>query len=186
MKNYFFLAVLLLVILLLYSFFPRFQQPLSEAQAKAFLAQDLGSLNSEWRILNTGKSGETWEFEVLVVQNAHSPCPSAEKRFYKLPPVSFRPEPFINSCYERSKLFFREEALINSAIKLGISDGYGCAFKADANWFEEKNYCPALDENAIASFASGLPSTAWVAVWNFGSETKYIALDEDNNVLKTA
>ncbi|MEM4254736.1 MAG: hypothetical protein QXR53_00205 [Candidatus Norongarragalinales archaeon] len=184
MKIYFFLAALLLAIFLLYSFFPRFQQPLTEAQAKAFLAQDLES--SDWRILNSGKSGETWEFEVLVVQNAHSPCPSAEKRFYKLPPVSFRPEPFINSCYERDKIFFREEALINSAKKLGLSDGYGCAFKAGANWFEEKAYCPALDESAIASFASDLPPDAWVAVWNLGGDTKYLAIDEDNNVLKAS
>jgi len=185
-KGYFVLAALLLAILLLYSFIPRSQTPLSEEQAKAFLAQDLDSLNVDWRVLGSSKSDGGWNFDVLVTQNAHSPCPTVERRLYTLPPVSFRPEAFITSCYEREKILFREEALINSAKTLGISDGYGCAFKADANWREEKSYCPSLDENAVASFASGLPAGTWIAVWNYGSTTSYVALDEDNNVLKTA
>lgn len=186
MKTYFFLAVLLLAIFLIYAFIPRLQQPLSEDQARAFLAQDLGSSEAEWRVLETRQNGETWEFDVLVVENAHSVCPTAEKRFYKLPPVSYRPEPFINACYERSKIFFREEALINSAKKLGVRDGYGCAFKANANWFEEKSYCPVLDEATMASFAQGLPANSWIALWKLGDSINLIALDEDNNILKTA
>lgn len=185
-KGYFVLAALLLVIFLLYSFFPRLETPLSEEQAQAFLEQDLGPLNADWRVLGSSKANEGWNFDVLVTQNAHSPCPTVERRFYTLPPVSFRPEPFITSCYERGKILFREEALINSAKALGVSDGYGCAFKANANWAAEKVYCPTLNENTAASFASGLPAGTWVAVWNYGSTTSYIALDEDNNVLKTA
>ena len=80
-KGYFVLAALLLVIFLLYSFFPRLETPLSEEQAQAFLEQDLGPLNADWRVLGSSKANEGWNFDVLVKQNSHSHCPTVERRF---------------------------------------------------------------------------------------------------------
>lgn len=184
LRTYVFLAVLLLAILLGYSFLPRLNQPLSEEQARAFLVQDLSTTGAEWQILDSKQEGGSWQFTILVAQNAHSPCPQVEKRYYTLPPVSYRPEPFIDACYERSRILFREEALIDSAKKLGISDGYGCAFKSDANFFEEQFYCPKADPGTLATFTQGLPIGSWIAYWQVGGSEKLIALDQDNNVLK--
>lgn len=180
------IAILLLAILMVYSFLPKATQPLTEQQAKAFLAEDLSPLNADWRILNSKQSGSSWEFEVLVTQAPHSTCPLSEKRFYTLPPVSYRPEPFISSCDRRDgRLLFREEALINSAQMLGIQSGYGCAFKANADWFAEKAYCPEMDANALASFADGLPADAWVVLWLSGGNTRLVAIDEKSHLIRT-
>ncbi|MFH1056427.1 MAG: hypothetical protein V1717_01365 [Candidatus Micrarchaeota archaeon] len=185
MRKYLVLVALLAAVLLLYALLPRLSQPLTEDQARAAVMQDLSALNTESRIIQSGKSGETWEFDVLVTQNPHSSCPVVERRFYKLPPVSFRPETFITDCYERNKLLFREEVLINSAKQLGITDGFGCAFRADAVWAEEQAYCPSLDAGALSSFASGLPLESWVAYWETDGNVTLIALDESGAVLKT-
>ena len=186
MRQYALLVVLFALILLLYTLFPKPVTFFNEQEARDAVFKDVASLDAETRILSSTQNGSTWEFEVLVTTNAHTACPSIERRFYKLPPVSFRPEPFITGCYERSKLLYREEALITSAKKLGISEGYGCAFKAGASLTEEKKYCLNMNETAVSDFAVEIPPEAWIAYWDYHGQQRLIALDENAAVLKTA
>src|SRR3989344_3073101 len=174
MRNYFALIALMFVILFLYSLSQQLYKPLTEEQARAFVLQDVSSLNAESRFIGASSfDGKQWGFEVLVTTNAHSSCPTAERRLYTLPPVSFRPATFIDACYPRAKLFYREEALINSANLLGIKDdGYGCAFPASANWFEETAYCPSLSPSEAAAFAVGLAADSWIVLWDKGGVSK--------------
>ena len=179
------LVVLLVAILLLYTLWPKPVQALTQEQAKQFVLQDLSSLQAESRIVSGGPQPDgSGQFDVLVTQNPHSACPTVERRLYKLPPVSFRPSPFISECYKRNKLLYREEALINSAKELGIGEGYGCAFKASANFTQESAYCPRIDATALSTFTAGLPQDAWVAYWEANGGNRIIALGEDGTVLK--
>ena len=188
MRQYAILVVLLLAIFLLYTLLPKFSQPLTEEQAREFVMQDLSSLQqAESRIVSGGRQADgSWQFDVLVTQNPHSTCPTVERRLYKLPPVSYRPEPFITGCYPRNKLLYREEAVINSAKSLGIGEGYGCAFKANSDWSAESGYCPRADVANLTAFAAGLKSQAWVAYWEAYGQTTMIALDENGQMLKKA
>jgi hypothetical protein len=185
MRNYFALIALLFVILLLYSLSQQLSKPLTLEQAKAFVLQDVSSLNAESRFIGESSyDGKQWSFEVLVTTNAHSPCPTAERRLYTLPPVSFRPATFIDSCYPRAKIFYREEALIDSANSLGIKDGYGCAFPANADWFGETSYCPSLSPSEAAAFAEGLPADSWIVLWTRDGSSKLYALDVNGNLIR--
>ena len=186
-RKYLFLILLLLLVFLLYALTQElFSKSLDGDQARQFVLQDLKSLNSdaEARIIEEGFWEGQWSFTVLVSTNAHSVCPIVEKRFYKLPPVSYRPETFINSCYERSKVLFREEALINSAKLLGLKDGYGCAFPVNADWFEENSYCPRLQISEAAAFAEGLPEESWIVFWDYSGQRKFLALDSDGKPIR--
>ena len=186
MRQYALLVGLIALILLLYTFFPKPVTTFTEDEARNAVFKDLASLDAESKIVGFSQNGSVWEFEVLVTTNPHSPCPAVERRFYKLPPVSFRPEPFIMGCYERSKLLYKEEALITSAKKLGIGEGYGCAFKAGASLAEEKKYCTRMNETAVADFSADVPTGAWIAYWEYQGQPRLIALDESAFVLKTA
>ncbi len=188
LRTYVFLAALLLAILLGYSFLPHLNQPLTKEQAEAFLAQDLSASGAEWQVLESKQDGGSWQFTVLVAQNAHSTCPQVEKRYYTLPPVSYRPDPLISDCSvpRESKLLFREEALINSALYLKIKDGYGCAFKSDANFLEEQPYCPKENLNLLSACAQNLPAESWVAFWDLGGSQKVVALDQNGNHIDSA
>ena len=173
----------MVAILLLYTLWPKPLQPLTEEQARQFVMQDLSSLQAESRIVSRGSQGDgSWQFDVLVTQNQHSACPTVERRLYKLPPVSFRPEQFISECYERNNLLYREEALINSAKKLGIGEGYGCAFSVNSNWVAEKSYCPRADFELVSACATGMPADSWVSYWEHDGTTSINRIYKDGSI----
>jgi len=185
------LIILILVVLVYFAVFqiqPE-QKPLGQSEATEFVLADLKTLTekgADARVVETRKTDGTWEVDVLITQNPHSPCPTLSKRYYKLMPFSFRPEPIISNCnYHKGLLVHREEALINSAQIPAIysflapaSDAYGCAFKISA--FDEKSaldYCKELDLNAFYSFSQNLKPDDWVVMWRALGKTALYALD---------
>lgn len=201
MRPLVFLVLLSLVVVLgavAYPYLASSNSVLGKDQASAFVLQDVQPLAAQGiqaRVvsvrpdLNRTTPGEgAWAVDVLLTANAHSNCPSVDKRFYTLPPVAFRSETLLSSCTPSVSIDYREEALIASARDLpGLrSDAYGCAFLSDQlDSSDISVYCPTADVSALKAFADGLPAQIWLVQWSDGGATRFVALSPGGQRLKS-
>ncbi|MFH1779608.1 MAG: hypothetical protein ABH803_00490 [Candidatus Micrarchaeota archaeon] len=172
-KSLFALIALILVVLLLFSFSTPASSSLDEEQARAFVQADLEGVEA-FRLESVKQEGEKWFFDVLVLKNAHSACPSLVWRHYQLFPISFRLEPALTSCAKRTApLIYPEEAMLNTASLAGFSNAYGCAFNAVNPSQDSINDCKYFSEGEFT--ALNADSGDFVVLW----------VNEDNTEQKT-
>ncbi len=183
-------SLIVILGIMAYPMFSPSNPEMSKSSATAFVLDDLRLLIAqgvEVRVLDAKQTGGKWAVDVLLSRNAHSPCPTVDKRFYTIPPISYRTEPLLSACSPTVSISYREEALINSQKTIaGIpSDAYGCAFLWGS--FEQnaaREYCPLLQEEQITAFSENLPRQSWVVQWSYNNATKFVALSSTGQVLK--
>jgi len=199
LKHAIFVAGALTIALLAFAFYG-FSQPteLSEKDALNLVLSDLRleqALGKEVRVMELTKQGMQWTVTVAVTANPHSKCPTAVKREYSLLPIRFREEPLIQDCVKRAFIALREEALINAgkeleALGTETADAVGCAFSMRGfNETDARGYCPFLDDATEAGFnefTQGLPGNSWATLWLAGGKTRFIALSQNGDAIKTA
>ncbi len=186
------LSVLVILGVLAYPYLNPTQVPLNQEQAVAFVLDDVRPLEAQGiqaRVVQVRPQGSQWAIDVLLSRNAHSTCPSVDKRAYTLPPIGYRTEPLLSACSAPVSIGYREEALIASAKRLPRlgAGAFGCAFLWDRfDPAEAVSYCPPLDSDALRAFAEGLPAQTWVVQWNDAGATRWMALSAGGQLLKSA
>ncbi len=186
------LSVVVILGVLVYPYVNSVGTPLSQEQAVAFVLDDVRPLESQGigaRVVDVRPDGARWAVDVLLTRNAHSACPSVEKRAYTLPPIGYRTEALLSACTAPVSISYREEALIASAKRLPAlgAGAYGCAFLWDRfDAVDALAYCPPLDVDALRAFAEGLPGQTWLVQWNDGGATRWMALSAGGQLLKSA
>ncbi|HLD76319.1 MAG TPA: hypothetical protein VI874_04825 [Candidatus Norongarragalinales archaeon] len=161
---------------------------LNQAQAREYVLEDLKPLMTgegvEARFVRLEKNETRWEADVLLSRNAHSACPTLEKRYYTLFPIGFRSEFLVDTCTDAVDINYREQALISAAKKTNPGfRPYGCAFFGkEYQKPESKTYCSILDLFGLDGLSEDLPADTWLVQWDNG---RFVALSKNGQVIKT-
>lgn len=135
-------------------------------------------------------ASKQWSASAKITLSPHSACPTVYIREYDLLPLRHGVDKVVtDNCRRATSIAFEEEAIIagrsTPPVQAILFAGpYACGFALPLNASAVSPYCPRVNAISLAAFAGSLPSSAmWLTSWATGTQTVFVALDKDGNLV---